>query len=51
VLAGTGQSGDQDGDGASASFSLPAGLAIDALGVLYVADMGNRKIRRITLPR
>lgn len=50
VLAGTGQSGDQDGDGASASFSLPAGLALDALGALYVADMGNRKIRRITLP-
>ncbi len=51
VLAGTGRSGDQDGDGASASFSLPAGLAMDALGALYVADMGNRKIRRITLPR
>lgn len=50
VLAGTGRSGDQDGDGATASFSLPAGLVLDAQGALYVADMGNRKIRRITLP-
>jgi len=48
VLAGTGQAGDEDGDGASASFSMPSGLAFDALGALYVADMGNRKIRKIT---
>jgi sugar lactone lactonase YvrE len=50
VLAGTGQHGDQDGDGASASFSLPSGVALDATGALYVADMGNRKIRKISLP-
>jgi DNA-binding beta-propeller fold protein YncE len=49
VLAGTGQAGDQDGDGASASFSLPSGIALDAAGALYVADMGNHKIRKITL--
>lgn len=49
VLAGTGQSGDSDGDAATASFSMPAGLAFDADGVLYVADMGNGKIRKITL--
>jgi DNA-binding beta-propeller fold protein YncE len=48
VLAGTGQSGDQDGDGASASFSLPSGVVFDAAGALYVADMGNRKIRKIS---
>lgn len=49
VLAGTGQPGDDDGDGASATFSMPSGLAFDAAGALYVADMGNRKIRKITL--
>ncbi|MEJ8838323.1 hypothetical protein [Ramlibacter sp. AN1133] len=51
VLAGTGASGDQDGPGASASFSLPAGLAFDGDSSLYVADMGNRKIRKIKLGR
>jgi DNA-binding beta-propeller fold protein YncE len=49
VLAGTGESGDRDGGGAFATFSLPAGLAFDGDGALYVADMGNRKIRRIKL--
>jgi sugar lactone lactonase YvrE len=48
VLAGTGQAGDEDGEGPSASFSMPSGLAFDAVGALYVADMGNRKIRKIT---
>ena len=49
VLAGTGQSGGTDGDAATATFSMPTGLALDAHGALYVADMGNRKIRKITL--
>jgi sugar lactone lactonase YvrE len=49
VLAGTGQSGDADGDASLATFSLPTGLAFDAHGALYVADMGNAKIRKITL--
>lgn len=48
VLAGTGQSGGTDGDASTATFSMPAGLAFDAHGALYVADMGNRKIRKIT---
>ena len=50
TVAGTGQSGSADGDAATATFSMPTGLAFDARGVLYVADMGNRKIRKIELP-
>jgi DNA-binding beta-propeller fold protein YncE len=49
VLAGTGESGDADGSAATATFSMPTGLALGADGALYVADMGNRKIRKITL--
>lgn len=49
VFAGTGENGDGDGDASTATFSLPTGLAFDARGALYVADMGNRKIRKITL--
>lgn len=48
VFAGTGQSGASDGDATTATFSLPIGLAFDAQGALYVADMGNGKIRKIT---
>jgi hypothetical protein len=49
VVAGTGQAGGSDGDASIATFSLPTGLAFDSQGTLYVADMGNRKIRKITL--
>lgn len=49
VLAGTGESGDTDGDASLATFSLPTGLAFDGHAALYVADMGNRKIRKIAL--
>ena len=49
VLAGTGRNGDDDGTAESATFSMPSGLVLGADGALYVADMGNRKIRRISL--
>ena len=47
VIAG-GEQGFADGPGASARFSAPSGLALDAAGSLYVADTGNDAIRRIT---
>ncbi len=49
TFAGTSfQSGIADGAGTAARFSLPAGLAFDGAGVLYVADSGNHTIRKIT---
>lgn len=49
LLAGTaGTQGAADGEGARASFRLPAGMATDAAGNVYVADTGNSVIRRIT---
>lgn len=37
-----------DGAGAAARFLYPLGIAIDAHGTLYVADTGNRVVRRIS---
>ncbi len=49
TYAGTyGSSGMVDGPAASSKFSSPQGLALDAAGNLYVADMGNHAIRKIT---
>ena len=47
TIAGTGKSGFQDGPGSQASFNIPGGIAIDAKGILYVADTWNNKIRKI----
>ena len=43
-----GVAGAQDGVGAAARFALPADIAIDTAGNLFVADWGNRAIRKIT---
>ena len=51
LLAGNGTfSNVVNGPGASATFYLPAGLAIAPDGSLFVADAGNFVLRRITLP-
>jgi len=48
VFAGSGVAGNSNGTGTAASFKNPAGLAVDSLGNLWVADMGNHLIRKIT---
>ena len=47
TLAG-GSEGHADGQGKSAAFHTPSGLALDAAGNLYVADTGNHMIRKVT---
>ena len=42
------QQGNADGTGTAASFRGPMGIAVDSAGIVYVADTGNKSIRRIT---
>jgi hypothetical protein len=46
--AGTGSAGMVNGDTAFATFNKPTGIARDTSGNLYVADMGNNQVRKIT---
>jgi len=48
TVAGNGWAGAQDGKGVFASFNIPAGVAVDGSGNLFVADYQNHKIRMIT---
>jgi|KBSMisStandDraft_5_1062788.scaffolds.fasta_scaffold15049_5 sugar lactone lactonase YvrE len=49
TLAGTaGVSGGADGTGAAAQFNHPSGVAVDAVGTIYVADTANHTVRRVT---
>ncbi len=48
VLAGSpGVKGSANGTGSAARFSHPQGVAVDTSGNVYVADTGNRKVRKI----
>ncbi len=49
TLAGlAGQGGALDGQGATARFSYPNAVCVDATGNVFVADTGNQTIRKIT---
>ena len=48
TLAGSGVAGFSDGNGTSASFKSPTGIALDSSGNVYVADSGNNRLRKIT---
>jgi hypothetical protein len=49
TLAGTGSATFANGIGRSASFSYPNGVWVDGSGILYVADGGNHRIRKMTI--
>ena len=49
TFAGTGQPGSENGHRLSATFNNPYGLALDAKGNLYVGDVSNHSIRKISV--
>ena len=49
TLAGTPRTeGSADGTGSAARFNFPTGVAVDNAGNVYVADLGNSTIRKVT---
>ena len=48
TFAGTGAAGNIDGIGTTASFDTPTGITTDAAGNIYVAEINNHQIRKIT---
>lgn len=49
VAGNPGVPGSADGQGRDARFDNPVGLALDASGNIYVADLGNATIRKVTV--
>ncbi|MCL2760763.1 MAG: NHL repeat-containing protein [Desulfuromonadales bacterium] len=48
TLAGSGAYGFADGTGTAVQFKNPQGVAVDAVGNVYVADTLNNSIRKVT---
>jgi sugar lactone lactonase YvrE len=48
TLAGNGTAGFADGNGTSAKFNYPCGIAVDVSGNVYVGDLLNNRVRKIT---
>jgi sugar lactone lactonase YvrE len=47
TVAGTTTSGSTNANGTNAKFSFPVGIAVGNDGVIYVAETGNNRIRKI----
>lgn len=48
IVAGSGRIGVDDGPASSASFMMPAQLAVDKAGTIYVSDTAAQRIRTIS---
>ncbi len=50
TVAGTGSPGfsGDNGPATKAQLNLPYGIAVDGTGTVYIADFGNRRVRRVT---
>jgi sugar lactone lactonase YvrE len=49
TIAGSGKRGSSDGQGLSAQFNAPQGIAVDSEHNIYVADTDNHSIRKIDI--
>ncbi|GAA3487669.1 RICIN domain-containing protein [Streptomyces cremeus] len=47
TVAGTGTASFEDGPASSAKLHTPAGLAMDCVGTLYIADSANHRVRKV----